>query len=154
LGQIKFKEFVKHHLGELKGDIIDVATGEKLGEHPGYYYFTIGQRSGLGLGGGPWYVVRKDIAANVIYVSRENLASREKEKFKATNLNWISEQPPLNDKLFVKIRHGAKKFMCSFSFVDEGIIEVKLDSPDAGIASGQFAVFYKDNQCLGGGVII
>jgi tRNA-specific 2-thiouridylase len=154
LGQIKFKEFVKHHLGELKGDIIDVTTGEKLGEHPGYYYFTIGQRSGLGLGGGPWYVVRKDIVANVIYVSRENLASREKEKFKATNLNWISEQPPLNDKLFVKIRHGAKKFMCSFSFVDEGIIEVKLDSPDAGIASGQFAVFYKDNQCLGGGVII
>lgn len=154
LGQIKFKEFVKHHLGELKGDIIDIATGEKLGEHPGYYYFTIGQRSGLGLGGGPWYVVRKDIAANVIYVSRENLAFREKEKFNVTNLNWIAGQPSGDDKLFVKIRHGSKEYKCTFYFVEEGVIEVKLGSPDAGIASGQFAVFYQDNLCLGGGIIV
>jgi len=66
LGQIKFNEFVKHHLGELKGDIVDIDSGKKIGEHNGYYFYTIGQRSGLGLSGGPWYVVKKDIANNII----------------------------------------------------------------------------------------
>jgi len=154
LGKIKFKEFIKHHLGELKGDIIEMGSDKKMGEHPGYYYFTIGQRSGLGLGGGPWFVVEKNIKNNIVYISRENLAAREKEKFQATNLNWISRQPSMNENLLVKIRHGAKKYSCSFNFVDEGIIEVKLKTPDAGIASGQFAVFYHNGQCLGGGVIL
>jgi tRNA-specific 2-thiouridylase len=154
LGKIKFKEFIKHHLGELKGDIIEMGSDKKMGEHPGYYYFTIGQRSGLGLGGGPWFVVEKNIKNNIVYISRENLAAREKEKFQATNLNWISRQPSVNENLLVKIRHGAKKYSCSFNFVDEGIIEVKLKTPDAGIASGQFAVFYHNGQCLGGGVIL
>ena len=60
LGQVKFNEFIKQHLGVVKGDIVVFETGEKIGEHEGYYYFTIGQRSGLKLGGGPWYVVKKD----------------------------------------------------------------------------------------------
>jgi tRNA-specific 2-thiouridylase len=154
LGKIKFKEFIKHHLGELKGDIIEMGSDKKMGEHPGYYYFTIGQRSGLGLGGGPWFVVEKNIKNNIVYVSRENLAAREKEKFQVTNLNWISRQPSVNESLLVKIRHGAKRYRCSFNFVDEGIIKVKLKTPDAGIASGQFAVFYHNDQCLGGGVIL
>ena len=68
LGQIKFNEFIKHHLGELKGDIIDSDTNKKIGVHNGYYFYTIGQRSGLGLSGGPWYVVKKDISNNVIYI--------------------------------------------------------------------------------------
>lgn len=154
LGQIKFKEFIKHHLGETKGDIVDNKTGKKIGEHPGYYYFTIGQRSGLGMGGGPWYVVKKDIINNVVYVTGENLASREKEKFNVAALNWIAGESPEEKNLLVKIRHGAKKYSCSFSFIEEGVIEVKLLTPDAGIASGQFAVFYHDDQCLGGGVIV
>jgi tRNA-specific 2-thiouridylase len=104
----------------------------------------------LGLGSVTWFVV-KNIKNNIVYISRE---SCWEEKFQATNLNWISRQPSVNENLFVKIRHGAKKYSCSFNFVDEGIIEVKLKTPDAGIASGQFAVFYHNGQCLGGGVIL
>ena len=59
LGKIKFNDFVKHHLGEIKGDILEFETGKKMGIHNGYYFYTIGQRSGLGLSGGPWYVVKK-----------------------------------------------------------------------------------------------
>ncbi|RMH76022.1 MAG: tRNA 2-thiouridine(34) synthase MnmA, partial [Calditrichaeota bacterium] len=70
LGQIKFSEFIRMHLGVQKGDIVNIDTGEKLGEHDGYYYYTIGQRQGLGLSGGPWYVVKKDVANNIVYVSR------------------------------------------------------------------------------------
>ncbi|MEL6822267.1 MAG: tRNA 2-thiouridine(34) synthase MnmA, partial [Calditrichota bacterium] len=61
LGQIRFSDFIKEHLGVMKGDLIEIDTGEKMGEHNGYYYYTIGQRQGLGLSDGPWYVVQKDL---------------------------------------------------------------------------------------------
>ncbi|MHB9012610.1 MAG: tRNA 2-thiouridine(34) synthase MnmA [Ignavibacteriaceae bacterium] len=154
LGQIKFNEFVKHHLGEIKGEIIDLGSGKKLGVHNGYYFYTIGQRSGLGLSGGPWYVVKKDIKENLVYVSREDQALREKDFFTASKFNWISEERPSTKDLKVKIRHGAKMFSCQLTFTDEDTAEIKLDRPDQGIAPGQFAVFYQSDLCLGSGIIL
>lgn len=152
LGQVKFNEFIKQHLGEKQGDIVDYDSGEFKGKHGGYYYYTIGQRSGLGLSGGPWYVVKKDIDKNIVYISRENKSEREQDSFGVTKLNWIKH--PENERdLQVKIRHGASIFNCSISFVNDDQLKVKLESPDAGIAPGQFAVFYKNNYCLGGGII-
>jgi tRNA-specific 2-thiouridylase len=152
LGQIKFNEFIKHHLGELKGDIIDSDTNKKVGEHNGYYFYTIGQRSGLGLSGGPWYVVEKDIKNNIIYISHNNL-SRDKDEFLAGKFNWILRKTEKTD-LQVKIRHGESLYNCNIEFRDEDIACVKLDKPDRGIAPGQFAVFYDGEVCLGGGVIL
>ena len=154
LGQIKFNEFIKHHLGEVKGDIIDSDTGKKLGNHSGYYFYTIGQRSGLGLSGGPWYVVKKDINENLVYVSREDQALREKDFFTAGKFNWISEERPSTNDLKVKIRHGAKMYSCRLTFTGEDTAEIKLDKPDQGIAPGQFAVFYQNDLCLGSGIIL
>jgi tRNA-specific 2-thiouridylase len=153
LGQFKFNDFIKHHLGEKKGDIINIDNGKKMGEHNGYYYFTMGQRSGLGLSGGPWYVVKKDIENNKIYISRENLEKKEKNEFEVGKFNWISGNKPDNENLQVKIRHGAKFFNCTLQIEsDKGC--VKLNGSDKGVASGQFAVFYDDEICLGGGVIL
>ncbi len=154
LGQIKFNEFIKHHLGEVKGDIIDSDTGKKLGNHNGYYFYTIGQRSGLGLSGGPWYVVKKDVKENLVYVSREDQALREKDFFTAGKFNWISEERPSTNDLKVKIRHGAKMYSCRLTFTGEDTAEIKLDKPDQGIAPGQFAVFYQNDLCLGSGIIL
>jgi tRNA-specific 2-thiouridylase len=154
LGQIKFDEFIKHHLGEMKGDIVDIDTGKKLGSHSGYYYYTIGQRSGLGLSGGPWYVVKKDIKENIVFISREDVSKREKDVFSVGKFNWISEEMPSVNNLKVKIRHGARMFNCELHFKEENEALVKLDKPDQGIAPGQFAVFYHDNICLGCGVIL
>jgi tRNA (5-methylaminomethyl-2-thiouridylate)-methyltransferase len=153
LGQIKFNDFVKHHLGEIKGDIIDIEKGKKLGEHNGYYFYTIGQRSGLGLGGGPWYVVKKDIKENIIYVSHEDFRNAEMNEFKAANINWISGKRPYRENLRVKIRHGVNFYNCKINFENEINPVVTLDKPDKGIAPGQFAVFYENDVCLGGGVI-
>ena len=153
LGQIKFNDFIKHHLGELEGNIVDFDTKKILGKHNGYYYYTIGQRSGLGLSGGPWYVVEKNVKENLIYVSKENKSKRERNTFLVTNLNWILESKPEDEKLKVKIRHGKFYYDCRIDFENENLLNVKLDKKDKGIASGQFAVFYKDNLCLGGGVI-
>lgn len=154
LGQIKFNEFIKHHLGEIKGDIIEFESGKKLGSHPGYYYFTIGQRSGLGLSGGPWYVVKKDVKENVVYISRENIGARARDTFTAGKFNWISEEFPKKENLQVKIRHGAHFFNCTICQSDNGTAEIKLDKPDQGIAAGQFAVLYDNELCLGGGIIL
>lgn len=154
LGQIKFNEFIKHHLGEVKGDIVEFETGKKLGTHPGYYYFTIGQRSGLGLSGGPWYVVKKDIKNNIIYISRENLGSLARDTFEAGKFNWIGEEFPQKENLQVKIRHGAHFYNCSIRQIDNDKAEIKLDRPDQGIAAGQFAVLYDGELCIGGGVIL
>ncbi len=154
LGQIKFNEFIKHHLGEIKGNIVDIDSGKKMGEHNGYYFYTIGQRSGLGLSGGPWYVVKKDVDKNIIYISRENLVERARDTFVVGKFNWITQEKPNDNNLQVKIRHGAHLFNCNLNFIDEKNAEVKLDKKDQGIAPGQFAVFYKDDICLGGGVIL
>ncbi|GBD89129.1 tRNA-specific 2-thiouridylase MnmA [bacterium BMS3Abin03] len=154
LGQVKFSEFIKHHLGEIEGAIIDIDTNRVMGKHPGYYYYTIGQRSGLGLGGGPWYVVKKDVKNNIVYISQENKAIREQDEFNVGKFNWISGSPPHKKELGVKIRHGANMYDCMVEWLDDAKATVKLDKPDKGIAPGQFAVFYDDDVCLGGGVIL
>lgn len=154
LGQIKFNDFIKHHLGEIEGNIIDIDSSKALGKHPGYYYYTIGQRSGLRLGGGPWFVVKKDVENNVVYVSRENKIQREQHQFNVGKLNWIVGSKPVKEKLKVKIRHGAHLYDCKIVWKDESALLAKLDKSDKGIAPGQFAVFYDEDICLGGGVIL
>jgi len=154
LGQIKFNEFIKHHLGEITGEIIDIGSGKVMGEHPGYYYFTIGQRSGLKLGGGPWFVVKKDVIKNIIYISKENFAERERNEFSVGKINWIFKKPTESKRLKVKIRHGARTFDCNIRQLREDVSSVKLSDSDSGIAPGQFAVFYYDDVCLGGGIIL
>jgi len=154
LGRIKFSDFLKQHLGELPGDIIELETGKRLGRHKGYYFYTIGQRSGLGVHGGPWYVVNKDVPANIVYISRnEEIINREKETFTVADFNWIENTPPDKKQLGVKIRHGANFYHSTLELNPDGTGKVVLEKPDKGIAPGQFAVFYDGDYCLGAGVI-
>lgn len=153
LGRISFSEFIKHHLGEFPGDIIDSDTGKIVGKHKGYYYYTIGQRSGLGLGGGPWYVVKKDIEKNLIYISKKDILNRYRNTFKVSNFNWIADKPDEFKGLKVKIRHGARFYNCDL-VIEKEFGTVIMEGEDQGIAPGQFAVFYKNDICLGGSVIV
>lgn len=153
LGQIQYPEFVRFHLGEKRGDIINIETSEKLGEHRGYWFYTIGQRQGLGLSGGPWFVVKKDVEKNIIYVShRDYLTNHARSEFTACNLNWIAS-PPKKTKLQLKIRHGPQLTDCETQPLGKNRLYVRMAKPDAGIASGQYAVFYDGEVCLGGGMI-
>ncbi len=156
LGQIPFDDFVRHHLGERPGEIRELETGRVLGEHRGYWFATIGQRRGLGLSGGPWYVVRKDVDANVLWVShREHLQDVERSEFEIDDLHWLGSSPPkLEEQLHVKLRHGPQLLPCSLRASDApGRLRVLLETSDPGIAEGQFAVFYADEECLGAGVV-
>lgn len=154
LGKIKFSEFVRQHVGEQPGDLIEVESGKKLGTHQGFWFYTIGQRQGIGLSGGPWYVVAKDILKNNVYISRDYYADdKARDTFMVEHLNWIAGREPDKRELRVKLRHGALFHSCAIARQADGTVVVKLAERDQGIASGQFAVFYDGDICLGSGAI-
>lgn len=153
LGKIRYRDFIRFHLGEKEGEIVDSQSGQRLGAHPGHWFFTIGQRQGMGLSGGPWYVVRKDIEHNRIFVcDNAALSGYCGRQFGVANVNWIGDAPRKED-VQVKIRHGERLFQCHLALNGPGFASVAMDVGDAGIAAGQFAVFYDGDVCLGGGVI-
>ena len=152
LGKIPYRDFVRHHLGEREGEIVDLETRKVLGRHKGYWFHTIGQREGLGLSHGPWFVQGKDVVRNVLYVAHaDRLAATSRESFEVEAVQWIAD-PPERRELSVRVRHGRALHAATLDLAgDRG--RVCLESPDRGIASGQFAVFYDGEVCLGGAVI-
>jgi len=153
LGKIKYPEFVRHHLGERTGEIIEFETGRTLAEHRGFWFYTIGQRKGIGLAGGPWYVVKKDVAANRVYVSHsDRYLNHARRQFTVGTVNWITGEPA-RLQLQAKVRHGPRLTDCELRSVDRDRWEVTLTEADQGIAPGQSAVFYDGEFCVGGGVI-
>jgi tRNA-specific 2-thiouridylase len=154
LGRVPFDDFVFHHLGERPGTIVEASTGAVLGTHRGTWFHTIGQRRGLGLGGGPWYVVAKDQEKNTVsVVHADHLAERTRRSFRVPLPHWIADPPGRSD-LEVKIRHGQRLDPCTVAFDDDGGLSVDLVGvDDPGIAPGQFAALYDGDECLGGGVM-
>ena len=155
LGKLRFSEFLKYHLGEKPGNLVEVETGEIVGTHNGYWFYTLGQRQGLGLAGGPWYVVSKDIDQNSVYISRNYYAQdKSRDSFNIGNLNWVGTLPEKTE-LGIKIRHGKMITPARVMFDDQNkTLSVKLSGRDQGIAPGQFAVLYDGDRCLGSGIIL
>lgn len=153
LGKIAYDDFVREYLGERRGEIREVTTQKVLGEHPGYWFYTIGQRKGLGLSGGPWYVVGKDIASDVVYVARGSNRTRDGGcQFRLGEPSWIG-RPSLDGSLQVKLRHSPQLIDCRLETAENSQLDVRLAEDDSGIAPGQSAVFYRADRCLGGGTI-
>jgi tRNA-5-taurinomethyluridine 2-sulfurtransferase len=154
LGKIRYPEFVRFHLGERIGEIVDVDTGKKLGEHRGVWFHTVGQRQGLGLGGGPWYVVRKDLEGNRLYISHaDRYLNHARRQFTVSDAHWLAGAPPQRADLQTKLRHTPHIENCTVRPIAGDRWEVLLESKDQGIAPGQSAVFYDGEICLGSGVI-
>ncbi len=154
LGKIKFRDFIKEHVGTKEGQLIEAETGAVMGTHEGFWFYTLGQRQGLGLAGGPWYVVAKNPATNTVFISKEYHADdKQRDTFIVHQLAWVDAVERVCE-LDVKIRHGAQKYTALVTPLADGTVTVQLPDRDQGIAPGQFAVFYKNGLCVGSGVIL
>ena len=158
LGKINYNEFLRRFLGEKEGDIIEMETGKRIGTHKGYWFHTIGQRKGLGLGGGPWFVIRKDIDENIIYVSHGYDTDKQYgTDFALHDFHFITEDlwkgAPSADVSF-KIRH-TDTFMKGILTREDNLFRIHSHVPLQGIAPGQFGVLYDKNAeiCVGSGEI-
>lgn len=154
IGKRNFKAFLSRYIPPKKGVIVNFNTNEVVGEHDGVFYYTIGQRKGLRIGGkGPaWFVVNKDISSNVLYVVQgENNPALYKKFLRAKELNWfLNIKFPL--KCTAKIRYRSEDTPCLVLEEKDGV-KVIFETPQKAITPSQAIVFYKNEICLGGGII-
>ena len=154
LGRLPYDDFVRAHLGERPGEIRDITHGKKLGEHRGTWFHTIGQRRGLGLGGGPWFVVDKEHSEGILWVAHgSDLERYRRDTFLVPEVHWVAGEAPDERRIGVRVRHTPTMEKAEIRQLEDGAWEVSLDRPDPGLAEGQWAVFYNDEECLGGGMI-
>ena len=154
VGEANMKDFLSEFIEAKPGEIIELETGHKLGIHDGAIFYTTGQRHGLGLTDGlPYYVVKKDIDKNVVYVSRklDNTELWAKE-LELKDIFIRGDADLSKQNIFVRLRHRAPLVATQFT---EG--KIIFNEPIKRPASGQSAVFYggPDAQvCYGGGIIV
>lgn len=152
VGHIKLKEFLSQRLPQKPGVVMTV-DGKTVGRHEGVCSYTIGQRKGIGLPNGPYFVADKDAEKNILFITND-----EKDLYKDSliigEVNWISgKKPNIPLRIMVKIRYRAKSVPAMLSQVESGIYKLVFDEPQRAIASGQSAVIYNKEEMLGGGII-
>lgn len=158
IGERNFTQFLTSYIPTSKGDILDIETNKKIGEHNGLMFYTIGQRKGLGIGGlkdfenVKWYVCQKDLENNILYVSNTNnkqylYSNRSIIK----NINWIREDK--KEICSVKFRYRSEDVkVVKYKWLNNTEIEMFYETTEA-VTPGQAAVFYNEEECLGGGEI-
>ena len=157
LGKINYNEFIKNQVGIMPGEIIELETGKVMGEHQGFWFHTIGQRRGLKLGGGPWFVVKKDISKNIIYISKGyDPESRYRKDIILEDLHFLNPNHDYSnlDQIKFKIRHQPE-FNDGRIVVNNNDVKIVSDEEISGIAPGQFTVIYSEDEktCIGSAVI-
>ncbi len=147
------EKFLKRHLEPKPGEIVD-KEGKLLGEHKGLFFYTIGQRKGIGLSGGPYYVLAKDIKNNILIITK-NEKDLYKKELVANEVNWISgKSPQFPIKVKAKIRYLHKPASAIIHKAgSQSKIKLIFNKPQRAITPGQSVVFYKRNEVLGGGII-
>lgn len=166
IGERRFKDFLQQYLPAQKGDIY-TDDGKKIGTHDGLMYYTLGQRGGIGIGGvkdrdeAPWFVLHKDLDNNRLIVGQgHDHPMLQSTKLTAYKLDWVIDAPT---QLFTaqgyrctaKTRYRQPDQACTVFALDEtgDTIKVVFDEPQRAVTPGQSCVFYRDDICLGGGVI-
>ncbi len=159
LGKVNYNDFIRRYLGEKQGPIVELETGKILGRHNGYWFHTVGQRKGLGLSGGPWYVIRKEVESNIVWASKgfdtETQYGREfamRDFHFITQNEWTDAQ--VEADITFKIRHTPDFSRGTILKTPEGY-RIRSEEKLQGIAPGQFGVIYDADAkyCIGSGEI-
>ena len=165
LGKIDYNDYIRKFLGEQPGQVIDRKTGRVLGMHRGLWFHTIGQRKGLGFGGGPWYVVEKDMERNILWVvNGYDPIESYSDHFRITAPHWLTIDPfcyamsPSNApsptlSMTIKIRHTPDFCPAEVRLLPNGDLDIHTERPLQGVAPGQFGVLYdtQKHRCYGSG---
>jgi tRNA-specific 2-thiouridylase len=159
LGKINYNQFIRQFTGEKQGAIVELETGRILGHHNGYWFHTIGQRKGLGLGQGPWFVVEKDAEENILYVTKGyDPEVQYSTEVILEDFQFITEDPftahSSGAPVTFKIRH-TPEFTGGRLWKEGERYRIESETRIAGVAPGQFGVVYdsRKGKCLGSGVI-
>ena len=159
IGERNFRKFLSTYLPAKPGKILDL-TGKQVGEHLGLMYYTLGQRRGLELGGikgeeqGRWFVVKKDLQNNILYVSHGDESPLYSKSCEVDEFNWIPCIP--TKKEFVckaKFRYRQPDQDVRVRVTGEKTVHIDFAEPQRAVTEGQYAVLYDGEKCLGGGVI-
>ena len=159
IGERRFRDFLSRYIPSKPGDIKDL-SGKTIGHHEGVMFYTLGQRQGLGIGGvknapdEPWYVVKKDIEDNILYVAQgNNHEALYSTSMQCKSIAWINEPgPELPTDLMVKTRYRQADQPCHIEKISEGY-QIEFGTAQCAVTPGQWACFYTNDICLGGGII-
>ncbi len=158
IGEKNFREFLSQYLPAQPGEICTL-DGKKIGTHNGLMYYTLGQRQGLGIGGigtgEPWFVVRKDVENNILYVAQgHNHPALFSKGLYASNVNWlIPEEPTKPFTCTAKCRYRQPDQAATVTPQADGSILVTFENLQRAVTPGQSVVLYDGDLCLGGGII-
>jgi tRNA-uridine 2-sulfurtransferase len=160
IGERNFREFLKNYIPAQKGVILDMVSLKPVGEHEGVYYYTIGQRKGLGIGGSKdqisdkWFVVKKDVKRNILYVAQgEENPYLLSDEITVSMLNWIREKPKIGQSYLARFRHRQPLLPVTIQSLTDITLTLKFPQGYKAITPGQGAVLYDGHECLGGGLI-
>lgn len=148
------KNFLKKYLKIKGGKIVEIESGKVLGKHDGLPFYTVGQRKGMHLGAGPWYVVKIDVKKNTLFVSHDEKKLLSKELL-VEKVNWISGKEPKSPlRVKARIRYKHKEALCALRRGKyKNTYKVIFHKPQRAVTPGQSVVFYRGEEVLGGGII-
>jgi tRNA-specific 2-thiouridylase len=160
IGERDFRAFLSRYLPMREGEI-RTPDGARVGRHDGTFFYTLGQREGLRLGGvrgraqAPWFVVGKDVSRNILYVDQgHDSAWLESRRLWSEPVHWIAGAPPAaRFTCTAQTRYRQPDEACEVLVRDDGRMEVHFANPQRAVTPGQSVVLYAGDTCLGGGVI-
>ncbi|WP_245625456.1 tRNA 2-thiouridine(34) synthase MnmA [Stenotrophomonas daejeonensis] len=160
IGERDFRQFLGQYLPAREGEIHD-PQGRAIARHPGVFYFTLGQREGLNIGGvrgrpaAPWYVVGKDVARNILYVDQgHDSPYLQSHWLRSEAMHWIAGAPPAAAfECTAQTRYRQPDEPCTVNVRDDGTLEVRFAHAQRAVTPGQSLVLYDGMECLGGAVI-
>lgn len=159
IGERNFRSFLARYLPPGNGEIRS-PDGRIIGEHPGVQFFTLGQRQGLGIGGSrdssgePWFVVGKDVARNILWVDQGDSPLLYSICLEASELSWVAGSAPAEAfECGAKTRYRQPDQACQVQLLPDGRCRVRFADTQRAVTPGQSVVFYRDEICLGGGII-
>ncbi|XP_045147796.1 mitochondrial tRNA-specific 2-thiouridylase 1 isoform X5 [Echinops telfairi] len=161
IGKRDFEKFLLQYLQPRPGNFISIEDNKVLGKHQGWFLYTLGQRARIGGLKEPWYVVEKDgVKGDVFVAPHVDHPALFRELLRTSRVHWIAEEPPaalVRDRMMechFRFRHQMALVPCVLTLNQDGTVWVTAVKAVRALTLGQFAVFYKEGECLGSGKIL